>query len=82
MNKLKFLALAIIVGAVMVSCGGKKYKGKLKTRMKWRSFRSIPGKGYKIKTLFFMAKMVGFPPRMIYAEVARLKNCRGDQDAA
>ncbi len=64
------------------SRGGKKYKGKLKTRMKWRSFRSIPGKGYKIKTLFFMAKMVGFPPRMIYAEVARLKNCRGDQDAA
>ncbi len=29
MNKLKFLALAIIVGAVMVSCGGKKYKEDL-----------------------------------------------------
>lgn len=64
------------------SRGGEKYKGAKETRAKWRSFRSAPGVGYKIGTLFLMARKAGHSPKMIYAEVSRLKNCGDDQDAA
>ena len=61
---------------------GRKYKGMKETRAKWRSFRSIPGKGYKLGTLFLMAEEAGVSREMILSGVDQFEICGGFKDAS